>query len=521
MTRNTPPIVPHRGANTLAPSILLAFAVGAGIVFALFHGEVDGVGLALVGLAVVVVLTVAWRVVRREGFNLFHPLIYGSLVFVLPNIIMKGIALSLGAPSDLLTSLTPDAVEFWHMALFAFLLGWVGLLIGYYLPIGARASRGLRLPTFLTYRLEMNPWQLVLIFAIGIGFNLILFREGAFGSSLNEFSGDLLLVSIIRPLSDWHFVVLFLFVWAMHSKSFRPIWGGLAVAGCSIAIALSLLAGSRGQLFAIVLWVTAAYSLSHRSNIPWRRIVLMLLLGLVSLALGFLVVSRYREIRSLTTSTQTVTLQETIDTMLSAVNDVGSWSTNEQSQYVSDRILERSSMIESLGVTLARADSLRLEEQAVGIDNNIRNDVLWGLIPRPLWPDKPISADFGLWFSRLYFDRSSLTWNSPTMFGDLYRNFGWPGIFLGMIPLGVWLRFLYERLILLGNSNPLAAALYYLLLLNASYGNNYSSYIVGTERTLFSLIIFMCVIYVTGGFRSYKIETTSDRWERAISANRT
>lgn len=62
---------------------------------------------------------------------------------------------------------------------------------------------------------------------------------------------------------------------------------------------------------------------------------------------------------------------------------------------------------------------------------------LYAIIPRVIWPDKPLVSDIGTELNYLItgYDTSAL---GATLFGDLYWNFGWTGLLL-LIPTGAFL----------------------------------------------------------------------------------
>lgn len=68
---------------------------------------------------------------------------------------------------------------------------------------------------------------------------------------------------------------------------------------------------------------------------------------------------------------------------------------------------------------------------------------LWSWVPRILYPPKP-SIDFGGPFYTLLSGKT-LTWMSPTFFGDAYWHASWAGIYLWMVAYGIalamWARF--------------------------------------------------------------------------------
>jgi hypothetical protein len=172
-----------------------------------------------------------------------------------------------------------------------------------------------------------------------------------------------------------------------------------------------------------------------------------------------------------------------------------------------DVLFERLNAIELLAVTLARAEELKPAESAVGIDNNILRDLQAALIPRPFWPDKPIISNFGLWFSRLYLDSPYVTWSGPSMFGDLYRNFGIVGVPIGMLFLGFCLRILYECTIMRGISGPLVPMLYTFLLMTVNLEGGYSGFLLAGSRVLFSIAVLCVLLHFVGGRIKPKIKS--------------
>ena len=72
---------------------------------------------------------------------------------------------------------------------------------------------------------------------------------------------------------------------------------------------------------------------------------------------------------------------------------------------------------------------------------------LSALIPRALWPGKPILAT-GYEFGQEYFDLPPTVYSSTTItpIGDLYRHGGWLPVLIGMFLLGCGIRLLDDLL---------------------------------------------------------------------------
>lgn len=65
-------------------------------------------------------------------------------------------------------------------------------------------------------------------------------------------------------------------------------------------------------------------------------------------------------------------------------------------------------------------------------------------IPRTVWPDKPVIR-VGIMLGEEVFEKGRRTSGVPPGFiGELYLNFGYPGVLLGMLMLGAVLRLLYQ-----------------------------------------------------------------------------
>lgn len=72
-------------------------------------------------------------------------------------------------------------------------------------------------------------------------------------------------------------------------------------------------------------------------------------------------------------------------------------------------------------------------------------DMLWFWVPRALWDAKPMS--FGLTFAEHYmpdFRFTVMTYMSPSLPGELWANFAWPGVLAGGFGFGVLLRASWE-----------------------------------------------------------------------------
>jgi len=126
-----------------------------------------------------------------------------------------------------------------------------------------------------------------------------------------------------------------------------------------------------------------------------------------------------------------------------------------------DTLGNRMESVGVLSVVVANYEKLAPEEKSYGIDNNIWYSTAYFLIPRILWPEKPVAFEpHG--YSDLYFNYRDTSF-LITPIGDLLRNFGPIGVPLGMIFLGLLLRTLHTAFIADQEFSYWRATLYYMV----------------------------------------------------------
>lgn len=489
-------------------SLLLAFSlllVVFGLLAVLVVGvpeTVDWVALALVGVNVMIWGLPVWLELRKESPDFFHPLVYAAVYFALPMIVVKGVFLAFGGYSYWL-GIINDAPSFVQLALVYTAVGWFAVLCGFYLPLSGGIGRRLPLPGLIAGERRMLLVPVLVAFGFGVGFNLILLREGAFGSALSEFTGNLNLVSVMRPMSAWMTMSFFLLVFGAVRYPRKKEWLVAALGAGVITIGLTFFAGSRAALFIAVISVAMAGFYASYPHVNWRRFATLIVLAGLVLLFGVSVFTQFRDLRSGAFGTESVSVEDTLSLTGSALQQSAGQSLGQQLGFVSATLIERFAAMDTLGVTLARSDSLKSAERAAGIDNNISRELMASFVPRVFWTDKPLVGEFGLWFTRIYLDLpESISSNGPTMFGDLYRNFGLLGVPIGMFILGVYLRIVYGSLIQRDIRSPLAPLLYVSLYGALNWEGTYTPFIASGMRVVFALVTMTALIYILGGWQS-------------------
>jgi hypothetical protein len=166
-----------------------------------------------------------------------------------------------------------------------------------------------------------------------------------------------------------------------------------------------------------------------RDRIPLKWILMFL----IAITMSFLIVDQVRRL-----SSQTATETDAVALLVEGIRET-SENLNGSSSSALDRFARRTREIENVAVVLR--DTPRVLPHTNG--NEIPEAVAVALVPRVLWPGKPI-FDPERKFPQLYLKQAPASRSStgPSHFGDLYRNFGLLGVVLGMGLLGALFAFL-------------------------------------------------------------------------------
>ncbi len=160
--------------------------------------------------------------------------------------------------------------------------------------------------------------------------------------------------------------------------------------------------------------------------------------GMVFLALAFPVFQAYRSQvtgeRGLTRSAAFQQLDKVIEIALASRDKVANGPDRSQTFF------ERASLKENVELAFAHT----------GVDVPFQNghtlmEVPLAFIPRLIWPDKP-GTPTGQLFNKAFIRGGDPdTYISPSHLGEIYWNFGWPGVIAGMTAIGALLGFVGKR----------------------------------------------------------------------------
>lgn len=120
---------------------------------------------------------------------------------------------------------------------------------------------------------------------------------------------------------------------------------------------------------------------------------------------------------------------ETARTVLGVARDILAQASGDMASDMTTALLGRFGIMPIQAFLIYRHDT--------GLPGDSLNDAWQALIPRILWPDKPIIGDVAKDVDAIYFnaDRPSLL--APSYSGEAYWNYGWLGVILVSILLGL------------------------------------------------------------------------------------
>ena len=481
MQLTSPQNLTHRRQN-----LFLVSAVFTLVLFVLFlfwmlvpFNGAPGFSLS-VFLLVLTALPVAIALMRGK-FDLFEPINILSFIFALYFSARAIYVISEISPSTAQVSYYPysDTIP---LALWYVILGFLSLLVGYYSRIPSKLA--MAFPHLIPrWSQPFSFKRILLIYAIGLCAQFVSFRlAGSYiwttGSQVDspmpyylaaltqfiQYATCMTVISVFQKGASKNFVWFF---WLVLVPT---------------TIAQSLILGGRTPILAIVAQVLIAYHYLRRKI----SIVIVALLGIIVLTTIFplLAIFRGNYLGSVGIAHNPAELVERIKGFPAYLSQMDRF---EYLSIAADVLMQRSHGIDSLSLLIKYTPGLS--------DFKYGRDYLlipaYAFVPRAIWPDKP--QNFSVEFGRLYFsDPASSGSVSIGQFhiGDLYWNFGLPGIIVGMFFLGIFYRSAYLYLLPAKNKNPLRIFLYtfYLLLVVQAFEVDITSMVSNLFKTLVFLI---------------------------------
>lgn len=333
-------------------------------------------------------------------------------------------------------------VPFILPAAFYCLLGYLAFLIGYYAPFRSAAvaqTRGERLDGVL------------FLFGVGTAGLAGLLSLGVLDIAIQRGTSFTVLVATVSQL--WP---LFLFAWALAwvlffsgtaSRGQKLVLFFVLVPGTLVSVYSTFSDKSMALTFLVIPMVARWYA---KRKMPWMLLLISLLV------LIFVLFPLFNTLRWYDAG---ISRGERVGL---AVNQIQSWDRENFLRFSLQTFTARLAMVNSVAIVMR--DSPKWVPHMYGA--TIFMPTVAYFIPRVFWANKP-TMDFGREFGRTFRVTNIFTGDTfigPTIPGELYWNFGLPGILIGMGLLGTSVRFLYRRYGGLGEVGPILLATHIVLL---------------------------------------------------------
>lgn len=436
----------------------------------------------------VVILSPSAYLIYRKQFDLFHPLVYAAWSYIFPAFVLGAVILSFGWSDPYFLVFIEDPQYNLPLSLFYVALGYIGLTIGFYLPIGkylaARAESKFS-------KVDWKPQEIwipgILLILAGVGLNLIGFLQGLLGfqktTEIGSFDG---LLSFLLILLSEGYLLLWLAIF-QNKKKTAVFYLVLLLVVALIPLRMALM-GSRSSLLLSIIPIIMAFKYSGY-KLKALQIFLVGILFAVSIFVGIIYGTTFRNIKG---SQERMGTSDYIGQVVATLDYLSTADTAVLFGQSMESLAERIENLSSLGVVVANYEKLAPYEESYNLQNNIVNDLKYFFIPRFIWKDKPPSSDTRA-YSSLYFSYEENSF-AVTPFGDLLRNFGSIGILLGMTVLGIYLGFIYRFFIDSEKPKIWKTAAYFPLLTVVSYESFFATIFPSILRVGFVVFVSFFIL---------------------------
>lgn len=496
---NTP--VPDRERSKLIVPIFILWAIVAGAIFSFIwiNNDLSSVTqgfylLPWVFLTGVCVLSPSIYLIYKKKFEPFHPLVFAAWSYVFPAYVIGGVIIAFGWVNPYFLTFIDDPEYTIPLTLVYIAIGFLGLTAGFFLPVG-RFVAGV-----VEKRLPRWDWQPdgvwiagILLLLGGIAINFLGFVQGLLGFQrkieVNIFDG--LLFSLLTLLTAGT-VLLWLAIFSTKQRT-AIFYIVLVLLLFFIPLRMALL-GSRSSLVLSLFPIAMAFVYSGR-KLTFRMFTVFAAVGLLAVAIGVTYGTTFRSIKG---SEARMSTGDYFGQVIATVEYLSIEDPVIIAQQSIQSLADRVENLSSVAVVVSNYEKLAPYEASYGLENNIINDLYTSFIPRFVWPEKPPTSDARA-YSDLYFNYGENSF-AISPFGDLLRNFGPIGIPLGMMVLGIYLRFIYAGLIDTPYPAMWKKVAYFSLLTIVSYEAFYATIFPSVVRLFFVLGISLAFanLFVTG-----------------------
>ena len=424
----------------------------------------------------------------KGKFDFFHPLVFAAWSYFFPAFFVGGLILASGVSEPYFLAFIDDQKYNLPLTLVYVMLGYGGLILGFYLPFGRFV--GSKIENWLP-KWKWDNFQLlipgVILLALGLVNTIFAFINGILGfqkvEEIGAYDGIIFLLTLFWLEASF-------LLWLCVFRSERLNVNQYIIIGLLIFTSLLKAAfqGNRGSLVQIFMLIAFAFAMSGRKIKIQHRVYAVVIITL-ALIFGMIYGTTFRNIKQ--TESQ-VSMDEYAEYILKTFDRVGEQDISVTLEKGFSALAERVEAVSSLAVVVANYEKLKPYEESYGLDNNIYKDSVTFFIPRVIWADKPVASEPRK-YGELYFDYGENSFTITPM-GDLLRNFGPIGVPIGMILLGILIRMLYAALVEKQDFAYWRIVLFYMLFTSISYESFYGSIVpymikVGVVSVIGILII--------------------------------
>ncbi len=417
-----------------------------------------------------VVMAIPMFILYYQGkFTFVDPLVFATFSYFFPAFVVGGLFFAIGLSQPAFTSLIQDPQDTLPLTIALVALGFSGLAVGYLLPLGAKIGSVIanRLPA-ADYSPNSLIFPALLLLLSGVMNTFFALILGQFGYQravdVNSYDGLIYFTTLF-----WVQASFLLWLIIFRQKKWNFIFLPIIVLLISTSLTKFLYSGGRGNIIQVFLVITFAFILSGR-RFSFKQGAIGGILLTIGLMIGMIYGTTFRNIKG---SEETQSAEQYTENVFRTVEAVGQSDVYDTLTFGAVNFTERVDVLSTLAVVVSNYEQLQPYEEAYGLDDNIWAETKNSLIPRIIWPDKPVVSDYRK-YSDLYFNFAGSSY-AITPMGDLLRNYGIIGIPIGMLLIGMVLRLVYRSLV--ENQMPIIwrVTLYFMVLTSVSYEGFYGT----------------------------------------------
>lgn len=468
-----PGFLPEKRSNLLKPVIILwGLALAFVITYLIIDSSLEHSGtkyylLPWTFLTGAVIVAPSVYMLVKKKFDLFHPLVFAAWSYFFPAFFIGGLILSGGFSNPYFLTFIQNERFDLPLTMVYVILGYAGLTVGFYLPIGRKIgeiiSRRAPLANWMPERVMKSG---LILLGLGLANTIIAFAVGLLGfqrvEEVGVFDGVIFLLTFF-----WLEASILLWLAVFRSHRLNLFHYGVIAILLFTSLTKSAFQGNRGSLIGIVIMVSFAFVYSGKKIMLKHKVVGGTLL-FAALLIGMIYGTTFRTIK---TTEEKVSMDQYASNVFETFEKISDQDIGANLERGFLALTERLENVSQLAVVVSNYEALGAYESQYGLDNNIWKDSVSFLIPRLVWQDKPVATD-PYKYGDLYFNYGENAFTLTPM-GDLLRNFGPIGVPIGMIIIGIFLRLIYRSLIEDQEFSFWRATLYYMLLTGISYEGSF------------------------------------------------